>query len=97
MTATLLTALVASVPVGLLFAWSLVSFLRTKTVWRVLQLLGAGCLVVVVLTHVSEALRLFPSMQWGSPTSVGHYLDLSSAVLGLALVAVGYVGARRRR
>jgi hypothetical protein len=62
-------------------------------VWRVLQLLGAGCLVVVVLTHVSEALRLFPSMQWGSPTSVGHYLDLSSAVLGLALVAVGYVGA----
>jgi len=97
MTATLLTALVASVPVGLLLAWSIVSFLRTKTAWGFLQLLGAGCLVVVVLTHVAEALRLFPSMQWGSPTSVGHYLDLSSVVLGLTLLPVGYLGNRRRR
>ena len=97
MTATLLTALVASVPVGLVLAWSIVSFLRTKTAWGFLQLLGAGCLVVVVLTHVAEALRLFPSMQWGSPTSVGHYLDLSSAVLGLTLLPAGYLGTRRRR
>jgi uncharacterized membrane protein len=97
MTATLLAALVASVPVGLLFAWSVVSFLRAKTAWGFVQLLGAGCLVVVVLTHVAEGFRLFPSMQWGSPTSVGHYLDLSSAVLGLTLLPVGYLGSRRRR
>ncbi len=95
MTVTLLRALVVFVPVCVLFAWSLVSFFRTRTVWRCLQLLGAGCLLVVVLTHISEALQLFPSMQWGSPNSVGHYLDLSSAVLGLTLFSVGHLGTRR--
>ena len=28
--------------------------------------LGAGCLTVVVLTHVGEAHNLFPSMGWGT-------------------------------
>src|SRR6266568_3876790 len=64
--------------------------LRAKAAWRCVQLLGAGCLLVVVLTHIAEALKLFPSMQWGSPSSVGHYLDFSSAVLGLTLFPVGY-------
>ncbi len=54
-----------------------------------LQLLGAGCLIVVVLTHIFEALHLFPFMQWGSPHSFGHYLDLTSAILGLTLFPVG--------
>jgi hypothetical protein len=79
MSVTLLKALVALAPVCLLLAWSLRRFLRTRTGWRLLQALGAGCLVVVVLTHVAEALRLFPAMAWGAPTSAGHYLDLSSA------------------
>src|SRR5712692_3642990 len=97
MTVTLLRALVVLVPVSLIFSWSLVSFLRAKAAWRCVQLLGAGCLLVVVLTHIAEALELFPSMQWGSPSSVGHYLDFSSAVLGLTLFPVGYMGARRGR
>jgi|SRR4029453_11505889 hypothetical protein len=42
---------------------------------------GAGCLLVVVLTHACEAFRLFPWMHWGAEHSVGHYVDLSSAVL----------------
>jgi hypothetical protein len=95
MTGTLLKALVVFVPVCVLVAWSAVAFFRTKTVWGSLQLLGAGCLVVVVLTHVFEALELFPAMRWGAPDSVGHYLDLSSAVLGLVLFPVGFVGTRR--
>lgn len=70
---------------------SLVLFLGTKTVCSFLQLLGAGCLMVVVLTHVCEALHLFPWMGWGLEDSVGHYLDLSSAVLGLTLLPVGYL------
>jgi hypothetical protein len=91
MNITLLKALVALVPVCMLFSWSVVLFFRGKTVWYSLQLLGAGCLVVVVLTHVSEALHLFPWMDWGSPHSVGHYLDFWSAVLGLTLFPVGYL------
>ncbi len=30
-------------------------------------------------------------MQWGHENSVGHYLDLSSAVLGLTLFPLGYL------
>jgi hypothetical protein len=91
MTVTLLKALVALAPASMLFSGSVVLSLRRKTVPSFLQLLGAGCLVVVVSTHVSEALHLFPSMHWGHERSVGHYLDLWSAVLGLALFPMGYL------
>lgn len=79
MTVILLKALIALVPTGLLFAGSVVLFFGEKTVWSLLQLLGAGCLAVVVVTHVSEALHLFPWMQWGLENSAGHYVDLWSA------------------
>jgi hypothetical protein len=91
MTVILLKALIALVPAGMLFAGSLLLFFREKTVCSLLQLLGGGCLVVVVLTHVSEALHLFPWMQWGLENSAGHYLDLWSAVLGLTLLPAGYL------
>src|SRR5262245_26724582 len=55
---------------------------RLKAVCRLLQMFGAACLIVVVLTHVAETLDLFPSMGWGQPNSPGHYLDLISAILG---------------
>jgi len=91
MNVTLLKTLVALVPACMLFSGSAVLFLREKAVYSFLQLLGAGCLMVVVLTHVSEALHLFPWMQWGLEHSVGHYLDLSGAVLGLTLFPIGYL------
>jgi hypothetical protein len=84
-------ALAALVPVCMLFAGSAVLFSRGKTVCSFLQLLGAGCLVMVVLTHVAETLRLFPWMHWGLEHSAGHYLDLGSAVLGLTLFPIGYL------
>src|SRR6059058_2625 len=52
-------------PACLLFSGAVVLFFRGKTVSAFVQLLGAGCLMVVVLAHVSEALHLFPWMQWG--------------------------------
>jgi hypothetical protein len=88
---TLVRALVALVPAGMLFAGSAVLFFRGKTVGSLPQLLGAGCLVVVVLEHVAEALQWFPSMHWGDEQSIGHYIDLSSAVLGVTLFSVGYL------
>jgi len=88
---TLMRALVASVPVGMLFAGALALFLRGKALSSLLQLLGAGCLVVVVLAHICEALHLFPSMEWGLELSPGHYLDFGSAVLGLTSFPLGYL------
>jgi succinate dehydrogenase/fumarate reductase cytochrome b subunit len=86
-----LKTLVALVPASLLFFGSIVLFRRGKTVSSFLQVLGATCLVVVVLTHVCEGLRLLPWMQWGLEHSVGHYLDFWSAALGLTLFPIGYL------
>jgi hypothetical protein len=86
-----LKTLIALVPVSMLFFGSVVLFLRETTFACFLQFVGAGCLVVVVLTHVFETFRLFPSMHWGHEHSVGHYLDFWSAVLGLALFPAGYL------
>jgi hypothetical protein len=91
MNAMLLKALIALVPAGMLLSGSAALFLRTKSVSSWLQLLGAGCLVMVALAHVSEAFYLLPSMRWGLEDSVGHYLDLSSVVLGLTLFPLGYL------
>ena|ERR1700736_4393742 len=91
MNATLLKALVALLPACMLLIGALALFARGKTVSSFLQLLGASCMVVVVLTHVSEALRLFPWMGWGLEHSAGHYLDFWSAVLGLTLFPIGYL------
>jgi hypothetical protein len=91
MSVTLLKALLALAPMSMLFGGSAILFFKQKTVWSLMQLLGAGCLMVVTLTHVSEALGWFPWMRWGFEDSVGHYLDLFSAVLGLTLFPVGYL------
>src|SRR5579863_478050 len=91
MNATLLKALVALALVGMLLSGSVAVFLRAKKLSSLLQLLGSTCLVVVILTHVAEALRLFPSMHWGLEHSVGHYLDFWSADLGVTLFPTGYL------
>jgi hypothetical protein len=91
MNVTLVTALVALAPVCMLFFGSAVMFFREKRLPSLLQLLGAGCLVVVVLAHICEALHLFPWMHWGDEHSVGHYLDFVSAILGLTLFPLGYL------
>jgi formate hydrogenlyase subunit 3/multisubunit Na+/H+ antiporter MnhD subunit len=89
MNAALLKALLALVPVCLLFAWSLAVFLRHRTVWPLVQLVGAGGLAVVVLVHICEAEHLLPFMGWGSPHSVGHDLDFASALFGVTLFPIG--------
>ena len=66
---------------------------RMRNVWRLMQLLGLTCLMMVVLTHVAEAYRVFPAMGWGLPTGAGHYLDLVSAILGFTLLPLGFLGS----
>ena len=91
MNSALLKGLIALVPACILFCGSIVLFFRRKKFFCLLQVLGAGCLVTVVFTHVCEALGLFPWMRWGLKGSVGHYLDFWSAAVGLTLFPVGYL------
>jgi len=91
MDVTLFKALVALVPTCMLLFGSVLLFLRERTLGSFLQPFGAGCLVLVILTHVFEALHMLPWMHWGSEYSVGHYLDFWGAVLGLTLFPIGYL------
>ena len=88
---TLFKALVALVPASVLLAGSVVLSWRVKNLFSFLQLVGAASLVMVVLTHVFEGFHLFSWMGWGLEHSVGHYLDVSSAVVGFSLFPVGYL------
>lgn len=88
---------VIGVPVSAGFVASAILFAKEKTAGAFLQLVGAGFLIVVVLTHVAEELRLFPWMGWGLADSVGHYVDLVSAIAGLILFPLGYVFRRLAR
>jgi hypothetical protein len=93
----LLRAAVAFVPVSALFAYSGVLLAKHRTVASLIQLLGAATLMTMVGTHVAEGLHVFPAMRWGQPASPGHYLDLSSALLGVTLTLIGYILHRRGR
>ncbi|HKU22145.1 MAG TPA: hypothetical protein VJQ50_14085 [Terriglobales bacterium] len=91
MNATLHQALLGLVPTSLLLAGSLIFFLKRRSTGSVLQLLGAGCLLLVILAHLCDGLHLFPGIGWGLKHSAGHYLDLCSAVLSLLLFPAGYL------
>src|SRR5206468_13068636 len=84
-------AFVALIPVGALFTGTRIMFVRRRSMASLLQLVGAAGFVAVVLTHVFEGLRVFPRMGWGSQHSVGHYLDLLSAILVVTLFSLGYL------
>jgi hypothetical protein len=87
----LIVLLGIGIPTCLLLSGSIVLFSRDKATSSLLQLVGAGGLLIVVLTHIAEAFHLFPWMQWGLKQSAGHYLDLGCAVLGLVLFPGGYL------
>lgn len=71
MSGSLAKAIVIAVPVSLLLAWSLWTFTVTHTSAALLRLVGATCLVVVVVVHVAEAMHWFPGMGWGQTDKRG--------------------------
>ncbi len=89
MNGTLVRALIALVLVSLLIAHSVASFLSNRTTLKLLQLIGAACLLVVVLAHLAEGAHLLQSMRWGARDSIGHDVDLAAAVLAVTLLAIG--------
>ena len=80
---TLWRACLGLVPTSMLLVGAVALFARRRTADSLFQLVGAGGLVLVVLTHVAEGLGLFPGMGWGARNSPGHYLDLGSAFWAL--------------
>ena len=91
MNPTFVKAVAALVPTGLVLIGSTLQFSRRKGTAAVFQVIGAACLMVVVITHLNEALGWFSWMQWGLERSVGHYIDLVAAIGGLALFPIGYL------
>jgi|SRR5215469_6600440 len=87
----LFKALVAFFPASVLFSGSAILWFRGKTLYSFMQFFGAGCLVMVVLTHLCEALHVFPNMHWGLEHSAGHYIDLAVALAGFTLFPLGYL------
>jgi hypothetical protein len=88
---TLIKSFLALSSVSAILLGSAASFFKTRTTWYLLPLLGAGCLIMVVLAHMAEAQRVFPWMGWGQERSIGHYLDFFSAVLGMTLFPIEYL------
>lgn len=91
MSGGLLKALIALVPAGMLLFGSARLFRAARRLSAMLQLLGAVGLVMLVLTHICEALHLFPVMGWGAEHSPGHCLDVGSALCGFTLFPLGYL------
>lgn len=89
MNPTLTRALVILIPTSAVFGYSVLLFIRSKGVASALQLFGAAGFMIVVLAHICEAVNLLPRMGWGLEHSPGHYLDLTSAVLGITLFVAG--------
>jgi hypothetical protein len=76
---------------------SSIAFAQERNAPSFIQLLGAGCLIMVVLAHIAERFDFYPSMGWGLPESAGHYVDLVSAVAGLITLPAGYLLRKRKR
>lgn len=91
MNPTFAKAIAALVPTAMLLVGSTLQFSRGKRTAALFQLIGAACLVVVVIAHLCEALNWFPWMHWGLEHSVGHYIDFIAAIGGLALFPIGYL------
>ena len=89
--ATLTAALLALAPIAILLCGSAVLFARERSLSSLLQLVGAGCLLLVVLAHLAEGAHVFAWMGWGERHSIGHYLDFWSAIVGLTLFPIGYL------
>lgn len=87
----LIEALAILLLTGLLCSAAAILFVRAKNAATAMQLAGSGCLVLVAVFHIFEALDLLPQMGWGQEGSVGHYLDMACAVLGLSLFTIGYL------
>ena len=91
---TLGRALLGLAIIGPFTWWSVRRAFRSPGVGTRLQALGATGLLAVIGAHLCEAFGWLPLMGWGRPNTVGHYVDLAGAALGLTLAPLGYLLSR---
>jgi hypothetical protein len=70
---------------------SMIAFLTRRDLGSALLGLGIGCFAIMAWTHVFEAFSVLPSLGWGRPHGVGHFIDLVAALLGVTLVTTSIV------
>jgi hypothetical protein len=86
-----LKGLLALVAAGVFLGVAVILLLTRKSLGAVVQGLGIGCFAVMALTHVFRAFSILPGLGWGQPHSVGHFVDLVAALLGVALVTTSFL------
>ena len=95
MSASALKGLLALAAAFVFLGVCVVLFLTRRGLSSTLQALGIGCFGVMALTHVFEKFSILPDLGWGQPHSVGHFIDLVAALLGVTLVTTSFLLSRR--
>jgi hypothetical protein len=70
-------------------------FVMRRDLASALLATGIGWFGVMALTHVFESFSILPAFGWGRPHSVGHFIDLAAASLGVLFVTTGFLVHRR--
>jgi hypothetical protein len=97
MNPTLGRAIIVLVLMGSVCVITARAFLRTRATASLLELNGAVGLAMLGVTHLCEGLQILPWMRWGIGGGPGHYVNLASLAIGVTLLPLGYVLARRDR
>jgi len=90
MNAAILKGLLALAGACVFLGVSASLLLTRRSLGAVLQALGLGCFGVMALTHFFEAFSILPALGWGKPHTIGHFIDLVAAVLGVTLVTASF-------
>jgi hypothetical protein len=91
MNAAVLKGLLALTGASVFLAVSAALFVTRRDLGSALLATGIGWFGVMALTHFFESFSILPAFGWGRPHSVGHFIDLVAALLGIAFVTTGFL------
>ena len=95
MNAAVLKGLVALAAAIVFLGVSAALYITRRDLGSALLATGIGWFGIMALTHFFESFSILPAFGWGRPHSVGHFMDLAAALLGITFVSIGFVVHRR--
>ena len=95
MNAAVLRGLLALAGASLFLAVSAALFMTRRDLGSALLATGIGWFGVMALTHFFESFSILPAFGWGQPHSVGHFIHLAAALLGITFVTLSFLLRRR--